>query len=66
MPGKHNQKELQKTATLCTAHKLRKVLMLWSLYFVIVIKLKVQNIFHGRNNITLHYITLHVVQIVTT
>jgi hypothetical protein len=27
VPGKHEVKELQKTATLCTAHILRKVLM---------------------------------------
>jgi hypothetical protein len=27
VPGKHDVKELQKTATLCTAHTLRKVLM---------------------------------------
>jgi len=27
IPGKHEIKELQKTATLCTAHILREVLM---------------------------------------
>jgi len=27
IPGKHEVKELQKTATLCTAHTLRNVLM---------------------------------------
>jgi Na+-transporting methylmalonyl-CoA/oxaloacetate decarboxylase gamma subunit len=27
VPGKHEIKELQKTAILCTAHKLREVLM---------------------------------------
>jgi hypothetical protein len=27
IPGKHDIKELQKTAILCTAHRLRKVLM---------------------------------------
>jgi hypothetical protein len=41
IPGKHEIKELQKTAILVTAHKLGKVL-----------NVQVQNIFHGRSNIT--------------
>jgi hypothetical protein len=40
IPGKYKCKELQKTAILGTAHILQKVLMV-----------KVQNIFHSRNNI---------------
>jgi UDP-N-acetylglucosamine 2-epimerase len=40
VPGKHEVKELQKTAVLCTAHTTESI------------NLKVQNIFHGLNNIT--------------
>ena len=39
MPGKHEIKEIRKTAVLGTAHVLRRVL-------------KIQNIFHGRNDVT--------------
>ena len=42
IPGKHEIKELQKTAILCTAHMLRKVLMLkYKTYFAGEITLRV-------------------------